>query len=158
MISAIHHVAISTGDPERMLTFYRDQLGFKVVLDQTWPQGTAVADSITGLDGSSARQIMLAQGNAFLELFHYLAPAGAPGDPGRRVCDHGITHLCLQVDDLDSEYTRLRAAGMTFNSVPQDLGGGLRTTYGQDPDGNVVELHEFPPGHGFAVSSKEEER
>jgi catechol 2,3-dioxygenase-like lactoylglutathione lyase family enzyme len=68
------------------------------------------------------------------------------------VCDHGITHLCLDVEDLDAEYERLLAAGMTFNSPPQDLGAGVRTVYGRDPDGNVVELHELSPAeHAFAL-------
>jgi hypothetical protein len=31
---------------------------------------------------------------------------------------------------------------MEFNCPPQDLSGGVRATYGRDPDGNVVELQE----------------
>ena len=58
------------------------------------------------------------------------------------MCDHGITHLCLQVEDIDGEYERLKAAGMTFHCAPQKAGKGLRATYGRDPDGNVVELLE----------------
>jgi catechol 2,3-dioxygenase-like lactoylglutathione lyase family enzyme len=59
----------------------------------------------------------------------------------RPVCDHGITHICLDVVDIDTEYERLRAAGMTFHCPPQGV-GALRATYGRDPDGNVVELLE----------------
>jgi glyoxylase I family protein len=152
MIRGIHHVAISTGDADRLAAFYRDLLGFDILLDHTWPPGTDVADRITGLDGSSARQIMLRRGSAYLELFQYFAPEPVTGDSKRPVCDHGITHLCLQVDDLDAEYQRLSEEGMTFHSAPQDLGGGLRTTYGRDPDGNVIELHEFPVGHPMALA------
>jgi catechol 2,3-dioxygenase-like lactoylglutathione lyase family enzyme len=149
----IHHVAISTPDIERSLRFYRDLLGLEVLYGGSWPAGTAVADRITGLEGSSARQVLLGAGNAYLELFQYGAPTPAPGDPGRPVCDHGITHLCLDVDDLDAEYERLCAAGMKFHCPPQDLGTGVRTTYGRDPDGNVVELQELASGeHPFALS------
>ena len=152
MILGVHHVAISTPDVERALAFYRDVLGFEVVFDQTWPQGVAAADAITALDGSSARQLLLRGGNAYLELFQYHAPAPRPGDPQRPVCDHGITHLCLDVNDLDAEYERLVAAGVRFHCPPQDLGGGVRTTYARDPDGNVVELQELrPAAHRFAV-------
>ena len=142
MISGVHHVAISTGDCERLLGFYRDLLGFEVVFEQTWPPGTSVADAITGLEGSSARQLMLRAANFYLELFEYRSPQPRPADPRRPVCDHGITHLCLDVSDLDAEYERLVAAGMVFHCAPQDLGGGVRATYGRDPDGNVVELQE----------------
>ena len=152
MIAGIHHVAISTPDAERALGFYRDLLGFEPLFDQSWPPGTAVADRITALHGSSARQVMLRRGNAYLELFEYAAPEPRHGDPQRPVCDHGITHLCLDVTGLDAEYERLREAGVAFHCPPQDLGAGVRTTYARDPDGNVVELQELSPAeHRFAL-------
>jgi len=153
VITGIHHVAISTPDAERLLEFYRDLLGLEVVFGGTWPVGTEQADAITGLRGSSARQVLLRCGNAYVELFEYAAPEAQPGDPDRPVCDHGITHLCLDVEDLDAEYERLLEAGMRFHCPPQDLGAGIRTTYGRDPDGNVVELQELTPAaeHPYGV-------
>ena len=144
-INGIHHTAISTRDADRLLAFYRDLLGLEVVFEQSWPAGTAQADAITGLSGSAARQILLRCGNAYLELFEFGAPEARPGDPDRPVCDHGITHVCFDVDDLDADYARLCAAGVRFHCEPQDLAFGVRTTYGRDPDGNVVELQELTP-------------
>ena len=141
MIRGLHHVAIATNDIERLLAFYRDLFGLEVVLDYTW-QENVVADRVTALHGSSARSIMLRKGNAYLELFQYFSPQPAQGDAARRVCDPGITHLCFDVVDLDSEYERLSKAGMTFHCPPQVVGPDVRTTYGRDPDGNVVELQE----------------
>ena len=143
MILGVHHVAVSTGDLDRSLDFYAGLLGFEIVFDQWWPRGTQVADAITGLRGSSARQLLLRGGNLFVELFEYESPRPRPADPMRPVCDHGITHLCLDVEDLEAEYARLVEAGVTFHSPPQDLGGGVRTTYARDPDGNVVELRYY---------------
>ena len=142
MIRGIHHTAISTGDLQRALAFYRDLLGFETVFEAGWPAGTEVADNITGLSGSSAQVAMLRAGNTFIELFQYGSPAPGSGDPNRPVCDHGITHICLDVTDVEDEYQRLTAAGMRFHCPPQDLGGS-RVTYGRDPDGNVVELQEI---------------
>ena len=154
----IHHVAISTPDLERSLDFYRDLLGFEVVFDGGWPPGTAVADAITGLRGSSARQVLLKGGNAYLELFQYETPSPRPGQPDRPACDHGITHLCVDVEDIDAEYARLSAAGMLFHDLPQDVGfgSGVRTIYGRDPDGNIVEIQEIAQGNhrfGFPALS-----
>ena len=152
MIRGLHHVAIATNDAERMLTFYRDLIGLEVVVDYTWRDGTVVADQVTALDRSSARHIMLRNGNAYFEIFQYFSPQPAQGDPARRVCDPGITHLCFDVVDLDSEYERLSEAGMTFHCPPQDAFAGIRTTYGRDPDGNVVELQEVTGGeHRIAL-------
>ena len=141
MILGIHHTAISTSDIERSLRFYRDLLGFKEVFTSSWDVGTEINDRIVGLKDSSAQVVMLRAGNACIELFQYATPEPKPGDVNRPVCDHGITHLCLQVSDIDAEYARLAAAGMRFHCPPQPV-GGLRVTYGRDPDGNVVELLE----------------
>ena len=141
MIRGIHHTAISTGDLDRALTFYRDLLGFEVVMEFGWPEGTEFADSITGLKGSAARTAMLRAGNTHIEIFEYSSPPPKEGDPRRPVCDHGITHFCVDVVDIEAEYERLKAAGMTFHCPPLDL-GVAKATYGRDPDGNVVELQE----------------
>lgn len=142
MIRGIHHVAIATHHIDEMLDFYRDLLDFEVVADYTWQQGNAIADQITALRGSAARHIMLVKGNAYFELFHFESPEMAPGDPQRRVCDPGFTHFCLDVVDLNTEYERLLAHGMRFHCPPVTVVPGVRTTYGRDPDGNVVELQE----------------
>ena len=142
MIRNIHHTAISTGDLERSLRFYRDLLGFTEVFSSAWKVGSEVTDNIVGLKNSSARVVMLKLGDTCLELFQYATPTPKLGEPQRPVCDHGITHLCLEVKDMDAEYARLTAAGMTFHCPPQAVGKGVRATYGRDPDGNVVELLE----------------
>ena len=142
MIRGIHHTAISTGDMERALRFYKDLLGFEEVFNFEWQAGNTVVDNITGLRDSAAQVVMLRAGNACVELFQYAAPSPKAGDPNRPVCDHGITHLCLEVSDIEDEYARLKAAGMRFHCPPQGAGNGLRATYGRDPDGNVVELLE----------------
>jgi len=142
MIHAIHHTAISTGDMDRALRFYRDLIGFQEVWSSSWDVGTEAVDKIVGLKDSSAQVVMLKLGNACVELFQYKTPQPKLSEPRRPVCDHGITHLCLQVTDIQKEYERLKAAGMVFHCPPQDGGRGLRVTYGRDPDGNVVELLE----------------
>jgi glyoxylase I family protein len=139
MIKGIHHTAISTGDFDRALAFYRNLLGFEMVSELNWPAGVELADTITGLEGSAARSVMLRASNTSIELFEFSSPTPKPGDPKRPVCDHGITHIGLEVDDIDAEYERLKAAGMSFHCPPQDLGVS-RVTYGRDPDGNVLEL------------------
>jgi catechol 2,3-dioxygenase-like lactoylglutathione lyase family enzyme len=78
-----------------------------------------------------------------VELFEYRSPRPRPGDADRPVNDHGLTHLCIDVVDVDAEYERLEAAGMRFHCPPQDLGPDVRTTYGRDPDGNVIEIQEI---------------
>ena len=150
MIHGINHVAISTGDIVSLSAFYQETLGFEEVFKLNWDVGDQTLDNITGLNDSSAKIIMLKCGNACLELFEYQTPPPKPGDENRPVCDHGITHLCLQVTDIDSEYNRLKNAGMRFHCPPQTV-GDLRATYGRDPDGNVIELLEAPADSALAI-------
>jgi catechol 2,3-dioxygenase-like lactoylglutathione lyase family enzyme len=149
MIKGVHHVAISTPDIDRLAAFYCDQLGFERTFDTAWEPGTVAADRITGLRDTSARTAMLRATNLYLELFEFRAPIPRAADPRRPVCDHGITHLCLIVDDVDAACEHV---GLEFHSPPQDLGGGVRTVYGRDPDGNIVELKELDGGDRHPVS------
>lgn len=149
MIKGVHHVAISTPDMERITHFYRDILGFDVESEVEWQANTelgALCDTIIDLKNSSAKSIMLRKGGMIIEFFQYSSPVPKPVDPERRVCDHGYTHVCLEVKDIDAEFERLQKAGMSFHArPPKGEPGGLRAIYGRDPDGNVVELMEILP-------------
>lgn len=151
MIRGIHHVAISTPNLERIVGFYRDVIGAEVVYEGGWEQGSELIDSIVGLKNSQAKQAMLKLGNAYLEFFEYVHPKGETKNPEYGVNNHGYTHFCLDVQNIDAEYARLLAQGVTFNCAPPDLGGPIRATYGRDPDGNVIELQQISdPEHNFA--------
>lgn len=148
MIHGIQHTAISTPDMGRALGFYRDLVGFEVVSDSTWEKGSragANAERVMALEGVAVRVVMLRLGESLLELFEFQSPRPAATEPDRPVCDHGFTHICLSVTDMDAEYGRLSRAGMHFHCPPLQLGRRAKVTYGRDPDGNVVELLELLP-------------
>ncbi len=151
MILGIHHAAISTPDLDRALEFYCGILGFTVASRMDWPQGTELPDTIMGLKGSAARQAKLRAGNCFLELFEFSNPE--PQHHERAIQDHGITHLCLHVRDLDAEVARLAAVGIRFRSDPQRR-SSHNSVYGHDPDGNVLELLEvMDDGHPLSFAN-----
>jgi len=140
MITGINHVAISTGNYERSLGFYRDFLGMEVLFDGQF-EGEPY-DSITALKDAHGRVALLRLGGTKIELFEFASPKAKKGDPVRPVCDHGITHICFDVDDIETEYERLKAAGVEFHCMPINFGEEAKATYGRDPDGNVFELLE----------------
>ena len=153
MIRGVHHTNIATGDLDRLLVFYRDLLGFEVLVDDEWDPGNEVADRIIGLDGTSVRMVMLKAGNTYIEVMEYRNPVGRANEPGRPACDQGLVHLCFDVTDIGAEYERLRANGVPFHCPPQ-LTGELYSTYGRDPDGNIFELQELlTPDHPMQLSS-----
>jgi catechol 2,3-dioxygenase-like lactoylglutathione lyase family enzyme len=148
VIHGIHHVALATGQLDRMVDFYTEALGFERVYRSAWQKGSVQIDELVGLPDSAARTVMLRSDSVFVEMFEYSSPAGKPGDPDRPVCDHGYTHFCLWVSDIDDEYVRLQSAGMRFHRPPHPAPeppgrGAVRSVYGRDPDGNVIELLEL---------------
>jgi catechol 2,3-dioxygenase-like lactoylglutathione lyase family enzyme len=52
----------------------------------------------------------------------------------------GVT-LMFEVKDVDAEYARLQALGVTFIKPPQTHPWGSRSFWFRDPDGNIVDLY-----------------
>lgn len=140
MIEGILHVGISVSSLERSLAFYRDLFGMEVLIDK--PFAGEVHENIIGLPGTHGNVAILKRGSLQLELFEFHHPTPKPGDANRPACDHGITHFCMQVTDIEGEYARLEAAGVRFHCPPQYYQGKAIATYGRDPDGNIFELLE----------------
>ena len=147
-VRGIHHTGYTVSDLDRSLEFYRDLLGLEVIATQEKEAGYLAA--IVGYPDAHVRMahLRVAGSEHVVELFEYLAPAGArPGSLEPR--DVGTSHLCLLVDDLPSLYRRLREAGVdTFVSPPVEVDTGINTggyaLYLRDPDGIPVELFQPP--------------
>jgi glyoxylase I family protein len=153
MIKGIHHVAIHTPNLDRLTKFYGDLFGFVAVGKEYRTQNNPAFDKICGVPGCNVRNLMLNMNNVFLELWEFSAPQGRSLDP-RNPNDHGFTHICIEVGDIDEEYRRLSAAGMTFvHHEPVELVPGCKAVYGRDPDGNVIEVQELPSGTKFSFDS-----
>jgi len=142
VIKGFHHAAISTPNLARCIDFYTNIIGGEIAWTFGWERGTPEADEVTGLTDSASNAAMLRIGETFLEVFEFSSPTPETKDTDRPVNNHGITHICLEVDDIDTEYQRLMKAGMRFNCAPKHQDGSSMV-YGRDPDGNVVELIEF---------------
>lgn len=163
MITGLHHVAISSVDFERSVAFYRDLFGLTLAMEWEFADGRGLnpppeadrtvpwLDQMTGLQGSTGRQVMLRAPNAHIELFGWSVPAPASRPTDWRVFDHGINHVCFQVADVDLWFERLSAEGLVFDCSPQTF-GPVKNVYARDPDGNVIELLEpLASGAGFEL-------
>jgi catechol 2,3-dioxygenase-like lactoylglutathione lyase family enzyme len=152
MIKGLHHVGIVARDVEKLVNFYRDVIGLREVDRTDWQVGSTDVDRVIGVKNSAAKSVMMTFGNVMLEFFQYLSPEGE-GDPAKRGPWHrGYAHLCLSVDDIDHEYARLCAAGMTSHGLPPRpaLNLPMRSIYMRDPEGNIIELLEIQEsGHPY---------
>lgn len=136
-----HHTAVCVQDFGAARDFFVEVLGMTLEgeLDHRHEENL---DTVVGLPGADIHWGLLEQGGYRIELFHYYTPEGRP-TPIRQ-CDHGITHLCWQVNDVDEAYRRVREAGYETVSEPLDLrGGAARPVYVKGPEGIVVEFVEL---------------
>ncbi|GIX31334.1 MAG: hypothetical protein KatS3mg124_1806 [Porticoccaceae bacterium] len=141
MIRGIHHVGVHVHDLERMIRFYREAFGFELVGEPFSWRDDPLIDRIVDVPHSAARGCMLRAGNCYLELFEYEKPAPDSPHP-KRPHDKGYTHFCVDVVGIEREFERLKGLGMTFSQeAPIDV-GHVKSIYGRDPEGNVIELQE----------------
>lgn len=140
-INFLHHVGMSVPSLDEARRFYVEKLGFTELGGGEFAADEDI-DRIMALHGAAARVAFLAFGDFKIEMFEFSAPEQKRDDTGEPVYRHGITHICLDVTDVRATHARLKASGMRFHSDPVDK-EGVRTVYGRDPFGNVIELQEI---------------
>ncbi|MGL4964362.1 MAG: VOC family protein [Inquilinus sp.] len=154
LVKAVDAVGITVGDMDRALAFYTGVLTFAVVSDQevAGPEW----ERLTGVSGARLRVARLRLGSEAVELIQYLTPPGRPIPADSRSNDRWFQHIAIIVSDMDRAYALLRQNKVRYASTePQTLpswnlkAAGIRAFYFKDPDGNPLEILQFPPGKGL---------
>ena len=156
MIRGIHHIGINCRDIDRMKRFYIEAFASK---SSRWLRlgERAVDGPYRRSAGSAARGVMLRAGTCYIELFQYSAPP--PGNDGPlRPQDRGYTHFCVDVTEIEKDMAHLKACGMTFTGRDLADAGHVKTLYGYDPEGNVIEVQQCTPGNGFTLEDLPEQK
>lgn len=139
--NGVHHLSMSVPSLQAARDFYVGLMGFAEVFDYAWA-GSPAMDALTGLEGSAGKMMFLDAGNLLLEVFEYESPRPEAVRPDGDVRHFGYTHLCLDVDDAQAAYDRLKASGVRFHSPPM-VSDHVVTVYGIDPFGIVFELQQI---------------
>ncbi|MCJ2179524.1 VOC family protein [Novosphingobium album (ex Hu et al. 2023)] len=156
MIRGIHHIGVNCRDMARMKRFYCEAFGFEPVDEDGFGWADMeVMDYIVDVPGSAAKGSMLRAGTCYLELFQYSEPASDLEKP-LRPYDRGYTHFCIDVTDIEKDIAHLKACGMTFNDREFVDVGHVKTLYGYDPEGNVIEVQQCTPANGFTLEELRE--
>jgi lactoylglutathione lyase len=77
-----------------------------------------------------------------------------PKGEGRR--GDNLSHLVVQVESLDDARAALKTRGVQLDDeAPQPPNGAdeVRTSWLTDPDGNRIELVQWPAGHAEGMSA-----
>ena len=130
-------VGIVGSNFDESLHFYRDLLGFHVVLDFEIPEDTAVS---AGLAPRGFRQVRLKAGETLIKLMEIESP------PARKKPEFaaGVRWLTFFVDDAHKTYRELSAKGVRFLSEPVRAPDAPAVVCAVDPDGLLAEFVQLP--------------
>ena len=126
-IYGIHHICVNTPEIDRSIAFYRDLIGFTLLVRESCAFG---------------EYAMLRLNDSRLELIQPKNPdANSFGNCG------SLTHFGLAVRGIDEVVADLRAKGVQFlNEEIDDCDepmGGLRAISLLGPSGEAINLYEF---------------
>ena len=150
MIRGIHHVGMNCRDLERMKRFYCEAFGFEPVDEGFAWEKEPIMDVIVDVKDSASKGVMLRAGTCYLELFQYSSPPPSSDKP-LKPNDRGYTHFCVDATDIANDIEYLKKCGMTFNDRDFVDVGHVKTLYGYDPEGNVIEVQQCAPDNDFRL-------
>ena len=106
MVTGFNHSGFVVNDIDKMVAFYKDDLGLRVEreVDSKAPD----TGDHTGIPGAHRTLIFVGSGGDHkLELVHYINPKSKKGHLDRNQL--GSAHVCFNVDDIKSLYENLKA-------------------------------------------------
>lgn len=149
MITGMHHTGIVVEDLQRMVRFYAEDLGLRVLseLDSVAPP----EGNHTGIPSARRKLVFLGwtEDKHQIELVHYLDPPADEGHFDKHVL--GATHICFNVEDIQSVYKVLSGKGVAFLTEPKfspSPDGEIGVVYAQDPEANWLEFVQWPKPSG----------
>jgi glyoxylase I family protein len=140
----IHHHKFTVQDLDRSLRFYCDLVGFELVYDAERSDLPSY-DKIIGYPDIKLRIAMLRDASGgLLSLIQFRNPPVQARQQENYF--QGSSQICLEVENIDAEYRRLKSAGVASRSEPVDIirdGKKVaRACYIIDPDHISIELYE----------------
>lgn len=129
------HLGLRVADLDRSLAFYT-ALGYEVV------------GEVPETDLGHLTMLKLPSDEfVTIELVHDFH--GAPVDTDTR-----LSHLVIQVESMDATLAALAVRGIDAESpTSPDGSDDFRTTWIVDPDGNRIELVQWPSGHAAGMTA-----
>ena len=127
----IHLAGVFVNDQQKALRFYTETLGFQ--LKHNIPLGEFAWITVVSPEDPEGTEFLLEPDNH---------PAVRPFVDA--IVADGIPSTSFAVDDVQAEYDRLVAAGVTFVQPPTDLGPVI-TAVLDDTCGNLIQIQEQKP-------------
>ena len=120
------HTHITTPEPEKIIEFYTEVMGAKIIKEQKMPFGRLVDVDLGGIP---------------------VRISGATGaDKDWKGLRYGLHHIGLQVDNMDEFIAKMEANKVEIVTAPFQAGPGVRAAFIKCPDGALYEIIEKSGG------------
>ncbi|MCH8818193.1 MAG: VOC family protein [Chloroflexi bacterium] len=119
-MASLYQVMLMVRDVDRMVRFYRDIVGLRVIFPSEEPEGGFSGENWVELDALGTR----------------LAIHG-----GGEINGKGATTLSFKVDDVEAVYLSLKQRGCEIEP-PAELGPGVFVSKAVDPEGNRLSFDQ----------------
>ena len=142
MSTTFSHFGLCVSELDRSMRFYCDGLGFEPAI--RYEVGADFADTLEVSGDIAVVSQFIARDGVSIELLHY-TKGGVTGSPSATRNQLGLTHLSLNVDDVDETAAKLVACGGTIvdstrTKIDNPDGSVSDFVFVADPDGTRVEL------------------
>ncbi len=140
-IKNIRHVGIVVKDLKKALHFWTSLMGFNI--HKEMEEEGAHIDSITKTKDTKVKTIkLIGPKNSTVELLYFHDNIAI--DIDQKPYSYGITHIAIEVENIEKEYKRLLEEGIEFNSPPILTPDGFaKMNYMKAHDGIYIELVEI---------------
>ena len=122
--------SVSIDDYDKALNFYTEILGFEKKHDIDLGNGDRWITVVSPADPNGTE--LLLEPNAEYPAMKALKSA---------LVNDGIPFTAFEVDDVQSEYDRLRQLGVKFSMEPTDVGGSTIAAF-DDTCGNLIQIYQ----------------
>ena len=136
MIKKINHIAIAVKDLDQATKFYQDAIGLSL-------------SGVEVVSGQKTKVGFFRIGESNIELVQPAEP-GSPLDKFLETRGPGIHHICLEVDDIESEIKSLLDKGVTMIDQKPRMGAHrskVAFIHPKSSNGILIELVELQKDH-----------
>lgn len=133
------HVGIVVNDLNKMIWFYQDLIGLKIIYDKI--EEGRFLNHILNSNNKSPRIIKLGQNNkTIVELLYF---EGCEINK-KNLFNNGYTHFALTIDDGNYLYDKFIENGLSVINTPTISDEKtVKVFFGMDPENNIIEFVEL---------------
>ena len=135
------HVGISVRDLDKTVLFFKDVMGMEEEY-RTINQGERIS-RVVGVENAYMDVCVLRKGTVRIELLEYKNETAKSIVKYQSQDEPGLVHVAFLVDDVDTEYERLKSLGYEGYALPMVAReNGPKITYIKGPDNVIIELFQ----------------